>query len=176
MVIIIETFKDIKNYEGIYQISNLGNIRNSKGLVLKQRHDKDGYKRISLHKRIGEKKDIKTFQVHRLIAMSFIENIKNFQFVNHVDENKENNIVSNLEWCSKKYNNGYGSRNHIRKSKIQRVIDITNNILYNTMTEAGIPGGVTSGAIYNVCTGRNKSSYGNKFMYYDKYLALQETI
>ena len=106
---------DIPNYEGIYQVNNYGEImrlqsydarghlRNSK--VIKQRTDKDGYKVVGLHKDGEEKK----YLVHRLVAMVFIPNPYNYEEVNHKDENKHNNFVLNLEWCSHKYNVNYGN-------------------------------------------------------------------
>lgn len=106
---------DIPDYEGIYQVSNCGEVmrlqsydarghlRNSK--IIKQRIDADGYKAVGLHKDGEEKK----YMVHRLVAMVFIPNPYNYEEVNHKDENKQNNFVSNLEWCSHKYNVNYGN-------------------------------------------------------------------
>lgn len=100
----MEIWKDIKNYEGIYQISNLGEIKN-KEKVLKQ-YVKKGYYTIGLRKN-GKRK---FYQVHRLVAQTFLDNNENFPQVNHKDENKLNNNVNNLEWCSASYNNCYGTR------------------------------------------------------------------
>ena len=117
-----EIWKDIPEYEGLYQASNLGNIKvlnrvvNSgiknnktvirKGKLLKQRINQ-GYYEVALSK--DNKK--RFFKVHRLIAMTFIPNSNNFPSINHKDENKLNNCVNNLEWCSVKYNCNYGTRN-----------------------------------------------------------------
>lgn len=143
---------------------------------MKQRYDKDGYKRISLTKHTQENKIHETFFTHRLVAVNFLKNINNDECINHIDENKENNNASNLEWCSRKYNNSYGSRKSIKKTKAKKIIDISNNIIYKSMAEAGRSVGVTSGAIYNCVIGRNKTSCGHIFMYYDKYLTIQEAI
>lgn len=157
----------------MYQISNEGKVKNSNGLVMKQRYDKDKYKRISL----TEHSIAKTFFIHKLVANVFLENEISYECVNHKDENKENNAAENLEWCSKKYNNGYGSRKGIiRKPKVNKIIDITSNVIYKNMAAAGRFGNVTSGAIYNCCIGRNKTSYGHKFMFYDEYMTKQEAI
>ena len=66
--------------------------------------NRGGYKCIKLSKN----QKYYPFKVHRLVALAFIPNPNNYEFVNHKDENKQNNIVSNLEWCTKKYNNEYG--------------------------------------------------------------------
>lgn len=108
-------WRDIKGYEGIYQISNYGEVmrlmsydskghlRNSR--ILKQQKNKYGYLQIGLHKNGKEKK----YLIHRLVAETFIENPYNHPEVNHKDENKKNNSVSNLEWCNRIYNVNYGN-------------------------------------------------------------------
>ena len=115
-----EIWKDIKDYEGLYQVSNWGrvksfdtykkgkngSIRFYKGKILKLKTNKDGYSQIGLWKN-GKRK---YFLVHRLVAEAFISNTDNLPCVNHKDENKQNNVVSNLEWCSAQYNNTYGTR------------------------------------------------------------------
>lgn len=108
-------WKDIGGYEGIYQISNFGEVmrlmsydsrnhlRNSK--ILKQRKNKYGYMVVGLHKNGKENK----YLVHRLVAQTFIPNSNNFPEINHIDENKQNNSIPNLEWCDRKYNVNYGN-------------------------------------------------------------------
>lgn len=118
----MEIWKDIKDYEGIYQISNYGRIKSLERLILypDKKHKKTiknailkscdngrGYKCIYLTK--NGKREIK--YIHRLVAEAFIENIENKKYVNHKDFNKSNNYVSNLEWCSQKENVNYSSKN-----------------------------------------------------------------
>ena len=115
-------WRDIKGYEGIYQISNYGKVlrlmsydsrghlRNSK--ILKQNANKYGYLQLGLHKEGVEKK----YLVHRLVAENFLENPYNYPEINHIDENKQNNSVSNLEWCSRAYNVNYGNTQKRRVS------------------------------------------------------------
>lgn len=106
-----EVWKDIKGYEGKYQVSNLGRIKSlsyrntgiSKILVPKINK---GYYEIGLYLN-GIRK---MFFVHRLVALTFIPNPNNLPQINHIDEDKTNNCVDNLEWCTQAYNNIYGTR------------------------------------------------------------------
>ncbi|MFA5528306.1 MAG: NUMOD4 domain-containing protein [Peptostreptococcales bacterium] len=96
-----EIWKDIKNYENHYQISNMGNVRSLKSnKIICKRKDKDNYLLVRLFK-FGKAKQ---YSIHRLVADAFIPNPKNKPQVNHMDGNKENNIVSNLEWVTSKEN------------------------------------------------------------------------
>lgn len=120
-----EIWKPIKNYEGLYEASNLGRIRSLdreqvfvvhgseerrrgfRGRVLTPIFDGRGlYQQVSLCKNGKSKR----FLVHRIIAQTFIKNPQNLPEVNHKDEDKTNNAAYNLEWCDHKYNNNYGSK------------------------------------------------------------------
>ena len=107
MITIKEEWKDIKNYEGLYQVSNLGNVKslernksNGKGLVkidekiLTQNITNWGYCKVALYKNGARK----YYKVHRLVAEAFIPNPNNKEQINHIDGNKLNNNVNNLEW------------------------------------------------------------------------------
>lgn len=108
-----EIWKDIEGYEGLYQVSNLGRVRSlnfrgntHKQSLLKQSiKKKNGYAQVTLCKN-GKQK---IYLVHQLVALMFLDNTNNYPIINHKDENKTNNNVNNLEWCSYKYNSNYGS-------------------------------------------------------------------
>ena len=122
----IEEWRSIEGYEGLYEVSNTGRVRSldrydnrnyfRKGKVLSPGKDTVGYLFVILTCN-GKRKAI---NVHRLVAKAFIENPDNLPQVNHKDEDKTNNNVDNLEWCTAKYNNKYGSRkDKVRESKLK---------------------------------------------------------
>ena len=108
-----EKWVDIKNFEGFYQISNMGRVRSLNryvkwrgklklviGKILKSCKDKYGYLYVCLVKNKRRKQGV----IHRLVAQHFIENPNNYPAVNHIDRNKFNNNIENLEWCSNQMN------------------------------------------------------------------------
>lgn len=139
----VEIWKDIKDYEGLYQVSNLGRVKSlqrycycgnkyrlKKEKILNGSTDKDGYIRVGLYNN-GQ---CVLKKIHRLVATAFIPNSDNFPQVNHKDENKTNNFVyinedglvnlekSNLEWCSPIYNTNYGTAIERRSSKKRKSV------------------------------------------------------
>ena len=139
-----EIWKKIDCYEN-YEISNLGNVRRinkdfrcKKYKYLIPKLEKNGYLRIGLSKN----NKTKFYSIHRLVAQAFVPNINNYPIVNHKDENKENNNVTNLEWCNHKYNSNYGSAkikmsNSAKKRKVNQY-DMNMNLLntFNSIKEA----------------------------------------
>lgn len=103
----METWKPIPGYEGFYEASDMGRIRSVYRYkrVLKPMISNTGYKRVDLFK----DKSRKQFSVHRLVAMTFVNNPNGKSFVNHRDENKLNNCADNLEWVSHVENCRYGT-------------------------------------------------------------------
>ena len=108
-----ENWKEIAGYEGIYEVSDqgriksLGNNKSRKEKILKPQKECSGYLQIGLYK----DGHVKMLKVHRLVAEAFIPNPQGLETVNHKDEDKTNNTVSNLEWMSRKDNINYGTRN-----------------------------------------------------------------
>lgn len=100
-------WKDIQGYEGLYQVSNLGEVRSLKYKgrnnikILKGASDKDGYRRVAL---FDKEKCRKEYRIHRLVAEAFIPNPENKPQVNHIDGNKINNKSDNLEWATQEEN------------------------------------------------------------------------
>jgi hypothetical protein len=113
-----EIWKPIPGYEGYYEVSNTGKVRSLtrtvimkdgkprpiKGRELKPKIN-NGYPTVNLSKN----GTVKTIRIHRLVALTFIPNPDNLPIINHKDENKQNNNVNNLEWCTYEYNNNYGN-------------------------------------------------------------------
>lgn len=108
-----EIWKDIEEYEGLYQISNFGNVKNKKNKKIKEATHYHGYKYVMLSKNKKQKKKY----IHRLVAQAFIENPNNYKEVNHKDGNKENNYIDNLEWCTRSYNVLHSYKNHLLVAK-----------------------------------------------------------
>lgn len=126
-------FRQIPGYEGIYEIDENAVVRTVEGKkthstrhgvrvwkqrVLKQKTDRNGYKRVSLYK----DKANKTWLVHRLVAITFLDNPNNFEIVNHIDGNSSNNSISNLEWCDSKHNVNHAFNNGLMTSNKKTVL------------------------------------------------------
>lgn len=131
-----EIWKPIKGYEDRYEVSNYGSVKSiskfvknrysgfmTKEKLLKPLVLTKGYLGVCLYK----DKKATTLKIHRLVAEAFIPNPNNYPCVNHKDEDKTNNFVGNLEWCTVSYNNSYGNRN--------KKISINN---YNKLKKLGL--------------------------------------
>ncbi len=177
-----EIWKDIKGYEGLYQISNYGRVkslpkkalrrygtyRNVKERILKT---SKSYKHSPYSSVIIRKDGVpKTVSVHRLVAEHFIPNPKNYKYINHKDENKLNNRVDNLEWCSAKYNANYGtSKSKISNKRKKAVIQysLQNEFIaeYDSLKSLKELKGFDPSLVSCVCRGIYKQAYGYKFKY-----------
>lgn len=175
-----EEWKDIQNYEGMYQVSNLGNIKSvdridskngqRKGKMLKPYTAHNGYLKVTLCK----ESKTKHFAVHRLVAETFISNPNNYPYVNHKDEIKINNKADNLEWCTAEYNVNYGTRNErmaksinceewSKKSKRkvnQYTLDGVFIKTWDSLKEAGEHYNISPTSISKACNGHYKQSNG----------------
>ena len=163
-----EVWKNIKGYEGLYQISNLGNVKSFKNKnekLLKPQADKNGYLRLGLRKENNRK----FYSIHRLVAQHFIDNPSNKKQVNHIDGDKTNNVVSNLEWVNPVENTQHAWNNglcetcressRIRCKKYGKsVICITTGKVFISASEAGRVTNINPSSISNCCRGGLKSA------------------
>lgn len=166
-----EIWKDIKDYEGLYQVSNLGRVKRvTTGRVLKALKHKGGYSMVTIYKN----NVMSTKTIHRLVAEAFIPNPENKPQINHIDENKTNNMVSNLEWVTSKENNNHGTRNKRASkaiSKSNSIPIIATNIKTGDSTEfcsgkdCARQLGLNSTGITNVLKGRRNHTGGYTFKY-----------
>lgn len=176
-----EIWKPVKGYEGRYEVSNLGRVKSLGGTsmfgknllqrcekILKNTELKNGYSMVGLKE--------KKFYVHRLVAEAFLSNKDGLPCINHKDENRKNNFVENLEWCSYSYNNTYG--NHIDRVKKtlkdnnklslnnarnQKVVCLDTGLVFRNIAEASKKTGATN--ISKCCRGLIEKSGGYRWEY-----------
>lgn len=185
-----EIWKDVRNYEGIYQVSNMGRIRSLdryipntngigvrkiRGVMMKTTKNNSGYLCVSLHK----KGHTKTCTIHRLVALAFIPNKSNYSDVNHKDEDKGHNWADNLEWAKHKENMNYGNRNKKAGNKLKgtrtlssngkasKVICLKTNKIFDCILEAAKFYNCNVSGISQCCRGKSKSCGGYKWAYCD---------
>jgi hypothetical protein len=181
-----EEWRPIPAYEGLYEVSNLGRVKSlrrtvKRGIsyntvperILKPFPHRDGYELVKLCKNSNEK----TVKVHRLVAESFLNNPRDLPEVNHKDENKGNNNSDNLEWCTRCYNNNYGTRkeriyshpnykNNIvalgksRRKKVKGVSLKTGEVKIYQSTLETEKDGFNNACISRVCLGKRKTHKG----------------
>ena len=175
-----EIWRDVKEYEGYYQVSNRGIVKSlnynhtGKEGIMKAQDNGDGYLYVNLWKE-GK---MKSCTIHRLVAIAFLPNPNNLPEVNHISEDKSDNRVENLEWCSRLYNNTYNDRakkagkkqrNDPNKSKAVVGIHKINGLIleFPSAMEASRQTGIDQGNITRCCNGRYKSAGGFYWYYVD---------
>ena len=166
-----EIFKDIKNYEGLYQVSNLGNIKSlnyrNKNIehFLSQGVNQFGYKFVVLCKDNKQK----NFRVHRLVASAFIPNPNNYKIVNHKDGDKQNNSYDNLEWCTYSENLTHAYETGLMKPHCvnngKRVKCIETGVVYSSIKDAAKDTGFHFNNISQCCIGKQKQTHGYHFCF-----------
>ena len=169
----MEVWKDIAGYEGLYQVSNLGNVRSlervsSRGnhlheKVMKTSTDRGGYHFVGLSK--GGKR--KNFKVHRLVIETFnpVDGMETLD-CNHKDENKTNNILDNLEWMTRKENLNYGAHNQkISNANSVPIVCVELNKRFDSITSAAKEFGNCRGNIWRVLDKPDRTANGYHWRY-----------
>ena len=186
----MENWKDIKDYEGFYQVSDCGRIKSlardiycqngtfhyhAEERILVPCLNKYGYANVNLCKN-GKRKNI---TVHRLVAESFLQNPENKSQINHKNEVKTDNVVENLEWCDAKYNANYGTRNERiiqnRRSfkfgdnpQAKLVFCVELNKTFDCAKRAQEELGISVSSISQACNGKTKTAGGFHWKYVDE--------
>lgn len=166
-----ELWKPITNYEGLYEVSSDGRIRNANKVVLKPQKRKHGYLSVWLYKDGGSKQ----VSVHRIVAEAFCEKKDGANEVNHLNENKQDNRADNLVWCTRQENCNYGSRSSTigkkntngKRSKPVKQYTIDGEFVkeYPSMHEARRQTGFAEGNIHKAIHGKYSHAYGYKWQY-----------
>ena len=168
-----EIWKPVVGYEGLYEVSNTGKIKsNISNKILKPYETSNGYLQHCLYLNNVKHR----VYVHRLVAENFIPNPENKGTVNHIDENKKNNNVSNLEWCTQLENLLYGTGNERRKHtrnknhKMEKMVDvftIDNEYLgtFRSLKIASILLNANESAISGCCIGRKNCKTVNGYVF-----------
>lgn len=188
----VEKWRPAVGYEGQYEVSNLGRVRSLKynrknNGIMSPTKKHDGYLYVSLRDCGGDNKS-RPRAVHRLVAKAFISNPDNLPQINHKDENKNNNFVENLEWCTPSYNTRYGTglrratetrrkkgtllsenlRRYVRSA--QRPVmqmDLRGNILriFDSISSAHRETGINASGISGCCNGKTHFNSAGGFMW-----------
>ena len=162
-----EIWKPVQGFESLYEISNFGRVKSigkyntCKRGIMKPMVDPCGYEHVALYNQ-NNRKDI---SIHRLVAIAFIPNPNGYKYVNHIDENRTNNVVSNLEWCTNSYNIAY--------SRGKRVCQFTKDgeylATYNCIQDASREYGIPTTNISKCCKGIRHTA-GGYVWYYESEL------
>ena len=170
-----EIWKSIPNYEGKYEVSNLGHVRSykqdRKNPRLLKPHYQGGYPRINLYKKC----ELKHYFVHVLVAQTFIPNPDNKPEINHIDGDKTNNTVANLEWVTPSENINHALQHNLRPQKtskdttprmvFQLPLDCSYLKLWDSISQAAKIMNYNPSGIHRCCSGKRKTYKGCKWEY-----------
>jgi hypothetical protein len=174
-----ESWKSVVGYEGLYEVSSFGCVKSLKRKyagerMLKQRKASSGYLYVDLYKN-GTRK---SFRVHKLVANSFVENPLSLPQINHIDGNKQNNNVRNLEWCTARGNIVHAvkhglkrsTRNHAAISKTVKMYTSDGAYIntYPSTREAERQTGILQQSISKCCLGKRRTAGGYTWRYADE--------
>ena len=180
----VETWRPVKGYEGLYEVSDLARVRSLdrmtkrkkkdgtfgltpvRGHIMKQ-SERNGYLFVNLSE--GHRK-VKSIDIHRIVATAFVPNPNDLTEINHKDENKHNNLPSNLEWCNHQYNTNYGTgkwRKAVpRRKKVEQLtLDGRHVAYYESVCKLSRIKGYSQGNISTVCRGEKPTAYGYQWRY-----------
>lgn len=185
---ILEEWRPVVGYEGLYEVSDWGNVRSldaylpskggsvrlKRGRLLKQYTDKDGYKRVGLH--CNHKQVV--VGVHQLVARAFIDNPDNLPIIDHIDSHRDNNMADNLRWFTVSLNNSTEQARRRKSIAASRRND--NKVRIRQYSLGGEPLrdfdssmdierelGFDRSSVIRVCQGKQHTSYGYKWEYLD---------
>ena len=172
-----EVWKDISGYEGVYQVSNLGRVKSmrkwssvqgrycQREKILKQYQSKTGYLQINLKSEGTRKLGL----IHRLVAQAFIPNPDNKREVNHINGNKTDNRVENLEWCTSQYNTVHAYKTGLETHPTRKIsqYDLRGDLIkeWDSIREAGNTLGIQEANIGACCRGIRKTAGGYAWEY-----------
>ena len=151
-----EAWLNVVGYEGLYEVSCLGNIRNAITKQILKPATCYGYRKATLYDYNLKRHN---HRVARLVAQAFIPNVNSLPEINHKDKNRANDAVSNLEWCTHQYNAEYSGK------KVEVFSDHKHYGIFDSMTKAGKEFGYSPQLIYERCNSNTPTRHGLYFKY-----------
>lgn len=162
-----EEWRNVVGWEGLYEVSTLGNvysIRTDRILKGQRTGDAGGYLGVDLS--LGG--IYKRYLIHRLVAEAFIDNPSQLSIVNHIDGNKQNNTLDNLQWTTVAQNTQHAYDTGLTNGRRIPVLQYANGVIiarFTSVPEAAEANGVSDSCVRNVCGGFSKTCKGYVFEY-----------